>query len=177
MKNLIYTLILLFAFNIANAQVTFHEIESEKLGETRQIKIHLPRGYETNTEQTYPLFVVFDGDYLFDPVVGNVEYYSYWEDMPEAIIVGINQVNSREDDCLYSEENFLPIDNGAKFFEFVGLELVPYINQNYRTANFKIAIGHGETANFLNYYLFKDEPLFHAYIAISPDLAPEMERF
>ncbi len=64
MKNLIYTLTLIFAFNIANAQVTFHEIKSEKLGETRQIKIQLPRGYETNTEQTYPLFVVFDGDYL-----------------------------------------------------------------------------------------------------------------
>jgi hypothetical protein len=29
-------------------------------------------------------------------------------------------------------------------------------------------------ANFMNYYLFKDEPLFRAYISLSPDLAPEM---
>ncbi len=176
MKNLIYTLTIFFVFNLANAQVSYHDIESEKLGESRQIKIQLPRGYENNIEQTYPLFVVFDGDYLFEPVTGNIDYYSYWEDMPEAIVVGINQVNSREDDCLYSDENFLPIETGASFFEFVGLELVPYIEKNYRTANFRIAVGHGETANFINYFLFKDNPLFQAYISISPNLAPEMEQ-
>lgn len=176
MKNLIYTLVLIFAFSFAKAQVTYQEIESEKLGESRQLKIQLPRGYENDIEKTYPLFIVFDGDYLFEPVTGNIDYYSYWEDMPEAIVVGINQVNSRNDDCLYSEENFLPIETGANFFEFVGLELVPYINKNYRTANFRIAVGHGETANFINYYLFKDNPLFQAYISISPNLAPEMEQ-
>lgn len=176
MKNLLPTLLLLLAFNYSNAQVTYNEINSEKLGESRQIKIQLPRGYENDIEKTYPLFIVFDGDYLFEPVTGNIDYYSYWEDMPEAIVVGINQVDTRDDDCLFSEENFLPIDNGANFFEFVGLELVPYIEKNYRTANFRIAIGHGETANFINYYLFKDNPLFQAYISISPNLAPEMEQ-
>lgn len=176
MKNLIFSLVCILAFHISFAQVSFKEIESEKLGETRQIKIKLPRGYENDTEQTYPVFVVFDADYLFDPVIGNIEYYSYWEDMPEAIIVGIDQVNSREDDCLYSEENFLPIESGAKFFEFVGMELLPLIEENYRTANFKVAVGHGDTANFINYYLFKNNPLFQAYIVISPILAPEMEQ-
>ncbi len=176
MKNLIYTLTLFLAFNFANAQVTFHKIESEKLGESRQIKIQLPRGYENDIEKTYPLFIVFDGDYLFEPLTGNIDYYSYWEDMPEAIVIGINQGNTREADCLFSEENFLPIETGANFFEFVGLELVPYIEENYRTANFRIAVGHGETANFINYYLFKDNPLFQAYISISPNLAPGMEQ-
>lgn len=176
MKNVFLTLILLFAFKFSNAQVTYTEIQSEKLGESRQIKIQLPRGYENDVEKTYPLFVVFDGDYLFEPVTGNIDYYSYWEDMPEAIVVGINQVGTRDDDCLFSEENFLPIDSGANFFEFVGLELVPHIEKNYRTANFRIAVGHGETANFINYYLFKDNPLFQAYICISPNLAAEMEQ-
>lgn len=176
MKNLIYTLTLIFSFNFVSAQVSYHNIESEKLGESRQIKIQLPRGYENDVEKTYPLFVVFDGDYLFEPLTGNIDYYSYWEDMPEAIVIGINQVNTREEDCLFSEENFLPIKTGASFFEFVGLELVPYIEKNYRTANFRIAVGHGETANFINYYLFKDNPLFQAYISISPNLAPEMEQ-
>ncbi len=176
MKNLSITLLLLFAFTYTNAQVTYQEIESEKLGESRQLKIQLPRGYESDVDKSYPIFIVFDGDYLFEPVTGNIDYYSYWEDMPEAIVVGINQAETRNDDCFYSEENFLPIKTGAKFFEFVGLELVPYIEKNYRTANFRIAIGHGETANFINYYLFKDNPLFQAYISISPNLAPEMEQ-
>lgn len=176
MKNLILTLLSVFIFGLSFSQVTVQEIESEKLGETRQIKIQLPQGYENNAEKTYPVFIVFDADYLFEPIAGNIQYYSYWEDMPEAIVIGINQMVSRSDDCLYSEENFLPIESGAKFFEFIGLELLPLIEQNYRTANFRVAIGHGDTANFINYYLFKNNPLFQAYIAISPDLAPEMEQ-
>ena len=62
-----------------------------------------------------PVFVVLDGDYMFEAVAGNVDYYSYWEDMPESIIVGVNQINKRFDDCMYSEQNSLPIETGAEF--------------------------------------------------------------
>ena len=176
MKHSIILTLFLFLSHSVFSQIIDQEIDSEKLGEKRQIKIQLPRNYETNTDQTYPLFIILDGDYLFDLAVGNINYFSYWEDMPEAIVVGINQETSRNYDTLYSEENFLPIDSGANFFEFIGLELVPFIEENYRTANFRIAVGHGKTANFINYYLFKNNPLFQAYINISPELAPEMEQ-
>jgi hypothetical protein len=69
----------------------------------------------------------------------------------------------------------MPADQGADFFEFIGLELIPYIDDNYRTAKFVIAVGHDFTANFINYYLFKDPPLFNGYINLSPDLAPMMD--
>ena len=176
MKNTIILTLFLFLTNSISSQVTDQKIESAKLGETRTFKIQVPKSYETNTDQTYPLFIVLDGDYLFDIVAGNVRYYAYWEDIPEAIIIGVNQEQSRDYDTMYSEENFLPIESGADFFEFIGLELVPFIEQNYRTANFRIAVGHGKTANFINYYLFKSNPLFQAYINISPELAPEMEQ-
>jgi len=85
------------------------------------------------------------------------------------------QGDSRYDDCSYDDTNFMPADQGADFFEFIGLELIPYIDDNYRTAKFVIAVGHDFTANFINYYLFKDPPLFNGYINLSPDLAPMME--
>ena len=176
MKNTIILTLFLFLTNSISSQITDQKIESAKLGETRTFKIQVPKSYETNTDQTYPLFIVLDGDYLFDIVAGNVRYYAYWEDIPEAIIVGVNQEQSRDYDIMYSEENFLPLESGADFFEFIGLELVPFLEQNYRTANFRIAVGHGKTANFINYYLFKSNPLFQAYINISPELAPEMEQ-
>ncbi len=175
MKNLTYLTVLFLSIQFVSAQTKYEEFPSVKLDQVRQIKIQLPRNYEKNIEKTYPLFIVLDGDYMFEAVAGNVDYYSYWEDMPEAIVIGVNQADTRMDDSLYSDQNFLPVESGANFFEFIGLELIPYLNEAYRTANFRAIIGHGETANFLNYYLFKDEPLFHAYIAISPDLAPEME--
>jgi hypothetical protein len=40
-----------------------------------------------------------------------------------------------------------------------------------------VAVGHGETANFINYYLLKDIPLFQAYITMGPDLAPKMNQY
>ena len=174
MKHILYVLLFTLAIHFTEAQVKYETIESSKLGESRELKIQLPRGYNTNEDKDYPLFIVFDGDYLFEAVAGNVDYYSYWEDMPESIIVGVNQVDKRFDDCMYSEQNSLPIETGAKFFEFIGMELIPYIEKTYRTTRFKVAVGHGETANFINYFLLKPLPLFQGYIAVSPELAPNM---
>jgi len=177
MKSIIYCLFLLCSFNYVQSQVIYEPIESSKLGESRELKIQLPRGYGDDDKKTYPLFIVFDGDYLFEAVAGDVDYYSYWEDMPEAIVVGVNQDDKRYDDCLYSEQNSLPIETGAKFFEFIGVELIPYLQNKYRIGNFKVAVGHGETANFINYYLLKQQPLFQGYIVVSPELAPQMNTF
>lgn len=161
-------------FESVFAQVKYENFKSLKLGEERQLKIQLPRNYDSNEDKTYPLFVVLDGDYMFEAVAGNVDYYSYWEDMPDAIVVGINQFGTRFDDCMYSEQNSLPIAQGSAFFEFIGLELIPFLEATYNAGSFRIAIGHGETANFINYYLLKSNPLFHSYISISPELAPGM---
>jgi predicted alpha/beta superfamily hydrolase len=177
MKNYIYTFILAFCINTLTAQTIYEEFESYKLGETREIKIQLPRNYDENIDQSYPLFIVFDGDYMFEVVAGNVDYYSYWEDMPEAIVIGINQSDTRNDDCYYSEQNDLPVESGANFFEFIGMELIPHIENNYRTENFRVAVGHGETANFINYFMLKAKPLFQAYIVVSPSLAPSMNDY
>lgn len=169
-----YLLIAFLCANFGFSQTIYEEFESRKLNSTRQIKIQLPRNYQENKEKTYPLFLVLDGDYLFEAVAGNVDYFSYWEDMPEAIIIGINQVDSRDDDNYYSEQNSLPVESGADFFEFIGMELMPHLVGNYRLANFNVVVGHGETANFANYFLLKPKPVFQAYINISPIFAPDM---
>ena len=174
MKTKLTTFIAFLCFSVLSSQTIYEEFQSAKLGISRELKIQLPRNYEENIEKLYPIFIVFDGDYLFEPVAGNVDYYSYWEDMPEAIVVGINQVDSRNEDNHYSDQTYFPVESGAKFFEFIGMELIPYIEDKYRTANFRVAVGHGETANFINYFLFKKEPLFNGYMALSPDLVMSM---
>ncbi len=167
---------LVFLFNyISFSQTIYEVIDSKKLDEPRRIKIQLPRNYDINKDKKYPIVLVLDGDYLFEPVAGNVDYYSYWEDMPESIVVGVIQGEDRYADCAYDLQNYLPAEDGAKFFEFLGLELIPYIDKKYRTAKFIIGVGHDFTANFLNYYLFKSPPLLNGYINLSPDFAPKME--
>lgn len=165
---------LFIAPNLFTAQTIYKSIQSSKIGEERQLKIQLPRNYEQNKNKSYPVLIVLDGDYLFEPVAGNVDFYSYWEDIPEMIVVGINQSSTRNADAFYDDERFLPAESGAKFFEFIGMELMTYLDSAYRTAPFRVIMGHDYTANFINYYLLKENPLFQGYINISPDLAPEM---
>ncbi len=172
---LFFSFCTLFCTNVFS-QTLYEEFNSTKLGEARRIKIQLPRNYDSNKEKVYPRVLVLDADYLFEPVAGNVDYFSYWEDMPESIVVGVMQGDKRYEDCNYDDTTFFPAEKGAQFFEFLGLELIPHIDKQYRTAKFVIAIGHDFTANFINYYLFKDPSLFNGYISLSPDLAPMMEQ-
>ncbi len=158
-----------------SSQVIYEPFQSALLGESRDLKILVPRGYDPEEKTEYPLVIVLDGDYLFEPVIGNIDYQSYWDDMPQCIVVGVNQAVTRESDFSYSEEDFFPAHDSASFFEFIGVELIPYIENKYKASEFRIILGHDLSANFLNYYLFKEFPLFRAYISLSPDVAPMME--
>ncbi|NNE31775.1 MAG: esterase [Winogradskyella sp.] len=165
--------IFVFCINV-EAQTKYRVINSTKLNEQRELKIQLPRNYDPKAERTYPIVVVLDGDYLFEPVVGNIDYQAYWEDIPDCIVVGVNQSTTRESDLSYDDETFFPVDNSADFYEFIAAEVLPFVEDNYKASKFRLIVGHNLSANYINYFLFKDNPLFRAYIVLSPDFAPEM---
>lgn len=168
--------LLLFFFTISLfAQKTTELIKSNKLGETREISISLPASYETNPTKRYPILLLLDGDYLFDPFQGALKYGEYWDDLPEIIIIGINQKNSRMNDCAFDPTEGTPTKRAAAFYNFIGEELIPFIDKKYRTAPFRIIAGHDTTAGFLNFFLYKENSFFNAYISLSPELAPGME--
>lgn len=172
----VYLLFILTSIS-AFSQKKFDNIKSEKLGEERRITIGLPESYEANPNKKYPVLYLLDGDYLFDAFSGAVSYGAYWDDLPEMIIIGIhqNKDGERYEDCTIEQVSGLPDEKGAKFFEFIGAELIPYVEKNYRTSPFRMIAGHDTTASFINFYLYKDEPLFKGYICLSPELAPKME--
>lgn len=172
----VYLLILFISFS-SFAQKTFDNIKSEKLGEERRITIGLPASYEANKDKKYPVLYLLDGDYLFEPFSGAVSYGNYWDDIPEMIIIGIHQNKDGErfDDTTIDQNTGLPFEKGAKFFEFIGAELIPYIEKKYRTSPFRIIAGHDLTAGFANFYLYKETSIFNAYICLSPELASKME--
>lgn len=171
----IVTILAFFLCLTINAQVTQEIFESFKLQERRDVRYYFPEDYDK--EKKYPLTVVLDAEFLFDQVVANAKFYSKFHGMPEMIIVGIEQGKNdlRFEDCAFEEGNGLPSEKGQKFFEFLGMEIIPYLDLNYNTAPFKMVVGYDITANFENYWLFKETPLFNAYVNISPVLAPEME--
>ena len=177
MKKIFFFLLLVCTNTMFSQKRVTDTISSQKLNEDREITIGLPPSYEKNPNQKYPILVLLDSDFLFDPFQGALSYGYYWDDLPEVIIVGIsqNKNNERETDCTVDEATGLPTEKGENFFEFIGMELLPYIQKKYRTAPFKMIAGLDTTAGFLNFYLYKDNPVFNAYISMSPELPEGME--
>ena len=175
MKILITFLTAFFSFFLF-AQKTTETIESKKLG-TRTFTVVTPPSYETNPEKSYPTLLILDGEYLLDPFEGILKYGAYWDDLPEIIIIAVNQNygETRFADSEFDDAGF-PSGSGANFFEFIGQELYPYVDKKYRTIAFRMIAGHDTTAGFLNFYLYKDNPIFNAYISLAPEMAPEMEK-
>jgi len=179
MKNIIY-LSLFLSYNILFGQnIIFKEIKSEELGTTRTLKIYIPESYEKDETRLYPLSILFDGDYLFDVYVGNAKLFALKDKAPEQIIVGILQGDNKERyiDCAYDKITGLPTLEADKFYRFVRLELLEYLELNYRLSPFRTLVGNTLTANFINYFVVENVPVFDAYININPYYNPDMPTF
>ena len=116
MKKLLFLLAITPLFLIA--QPEYRTIQSQILNQKREIKIQFPRNYNNNKQKSYPVIYVLDGDYLFEPVAGNIDYQSYWEDIPDCIVVGVKQSGTREDDFFYADmiqpANYLQLTSTIK---------------------------------------------------------------
>ena len=153
-------------------------ILSKYLNEKRAIEIQLPRSYETEVDKNYPLMIVLDGDYMFNIVSGSVDYLSYWGDIPENLVVGINQKDTRfQDSSVFDNITFTPISSTASFYDFIVNELIPYFSKNYRVSNFIVMVGQERTANFANFFLLKNDPQIRGVISISPKISENMNRY
>ncbi len=153
-------------------------ILSKYLNEKRAIEIQLPRSYELEPNKYYPLMIVLDGDYMFNIVSGSVDYLSYWGDIPENLVVGINQKDTRfEDSSVFDNITHTPISSTASFYDFIVNELIPYFSKNYRVSNFKVIVGQERTANFANFFLLKNDPQIRGIISISPKISENMNSY
>lgn len=153
-------------------------ILSKYLNEKRAIEIQLPRSYEIEVDKNYPLMIVLDGDYMFNIVSGSVDYLSYWGDIPENLVVGINQKDTRfQDSSVFDNITHTPISSTASFYDFIVNELIPYFSKNYRVSNFKVVVGQERTANFANFFLLKNDPQIRGVISISPKISQNMNRY
>ena len=93
--------------------------------------------------------IVLDGDYMFNIVSGSVDYLSYWGDVPENLVVGINQKDTRfQDSSVFDNITHTPISSTASFYDFIVNELIPYFSKNYRVSSFKVIVGQERTGSY-----------------------------
>jgi predicted alpha/beta superfamily hydrolase len=178
MKYTIYLVLLLLSIKLSAQEIIETDIHSTYLGEVRIIKIYIPKDYESSGIK-HPLTVVLDSDLLFDTYVSISELCAKEDKVPSQIVVGISQEidNFKERDYGYNLMNSYPTNTSMNAFEFINSEVLMHMKENYRIANFKTIIGNKLTANFTNYFLIENEPVFNAYININPLFAPDMPEY
>ncbi|MDE0561263.1 alpha/beta hydrolase-fold protein [Algoriphagus sp. NF] len=182
-KMINFLIVLMVIFQVASAQEseelrpnTKQSLYSDILNEARGYWVSLPDSYfqEGNSYKEYPLLIVLDGDSHFNTTSTMVRYmssdrYRSWK-APEMIVVGIQNVDRRRD---YTPEKIITVrennsGGGEKFLQFLEKELIPYLDQNYRTTPYRILFGHSLSGLLATHSYMKEESAFHAFIAVDP---------
>lgn len=137
------------------------QIDSSKLGETRELLVQVPDGYH-QSQQQYPVLYLLDGNRHFHHATTAAGILTHEGLMPATIIVGItNNPGTREHNFSAEPERFV---------EFIKHDVMRYIHNNYRTTGLNSLFGHSMAGAF-TLKTFADYPtLFNNYIAASPAL-------
>ena len=73
----IVILLLFFAMAVqAQHNVIYKKFNSFNLNAERILKIYIPDSYEEKTENSYPIAVILDAEYLFDVYVANSKLFA-----------------------------------------------------------------------------------------------------
>lgn len=155
------------------------KIHSRILREDRILNVYLPDGYNQADSFRYPVIFLLDGsaDEDFIHIAGLVQFCSFaWVNhLPKSIVVGIANVDRRRDftfpTSAQSDKSANPSSGHSKeFIEFLGSELVPHIENKYKTSGSRTLIGESLGGLLATEILLKNPALFNKYIIVSPSL-------
>lgn len=151
----------------------YRVIESQVLNETRHLLVHLPRGYE-GSAIAYPVLYHTYGSNLtsyYTDAVGALEALGNDASAPQMILVGIDNIDRYRD--------LLPVGNrpgegrAENYARFLAEEVFPFVEANYRTAEYRILAGPQAGAVFgLDGLLIRPDD-FDAYILNNPFASPQ----
>jgi predicted alpha/beta superfamily hydrolase len=188
MKNLTFVILYIL---LSGVQTTFGQnetddiivgsklvIKSNILDEERTCLISLPDSYNNSSEvdKKYPIIILLDGYTHFKTASGIVHFMSSNRNrnnlMPESIIIAIENVDRERDFTVTKIKTKRPntMGGGRNFLNFIEKELIPYVDENYRTETFRTLVGHSLGGLLtLNSYMDKSS-VFNAYISIDPSI-------
>ncbi|MGO3183691.1 MAG: alpha/beta hydrolase-fold protein [Aequorivita sp.] len=149
------------------------KLHSEILQQDREFSVYLPPSYGTTLNAKYPVLYILDGDYNFQYVAGFLELQGgISEIIPEMILVAISGKGSNEyrKNCKPQIKGAEDSGNAEEMTSFIENELIPYVNKNYKAADYKILAGHSVGGLFVVNAALEHPDLFNDYIAISPAL-------
>jgi len=153
-----------------------YSIHSKILSEERKYWISLPESYDDKLKsyKRYPLIILLDGHLHFKSSAGMIQFMSGerngYRQLPEMIVVGIMNVNRRRDftpdKVITKRKN--ETGGGDKFLTFLEQELIPKIDNEFRTMPFRVLFGHSLGGLFTAHAYLQENSSFNSFISIDP---------
>ena len=156
-------------------------IHSTLLNEDRKVYIHCPTLDSSDVNKRFPVLYLLDGENHFELLSQYVDYLSRSDvaALPKIIVVGIPNTKRVRDltptHSIFDYEGKPDTSGWYKssggneiFLEFLKTELMPFIDSNYKTQQYKIFAGHSFGGISSINCMLTHPDMFDAYIAISP---------
>jgi len=166
MKTILLSVLLLIC-NYSSAQANEKDynvgktfiIQSDILGDEREIQVFTPPGYE-ESEAQYPVLYILDGQRYFLHAVSLQKTFLEFKQTPGFIIVGISK-NKLDRNRNYSS-------NAKNFLSFIETEVISLLDTKYRTSKSRLLFGWAYGGGFALQTLISHPGLFSDLIVASP---------
>lgn len=160
-------------------------IFSKNVLDSFSVFVHLPNNYDPQQKERYPVVYLLDANLYFDIMATTLDKYSEVGLAPAAILIGIGYKDFPTMDSLRNRDDTYPVaipeyemsvsGGASKFLDFIEQELVPIVDQQYKTDTLKrVLMGHSLAGYFTDYALLQNlegkSNSFSGYIAASPSL-------
>ncbi len=187
MRKWLWLLLLVIGVAAAGLLVSYiwggHTIHSRILGEERSFLVHRPPGYRESSTN-YPVLYLLDAYERnssagpdFQTVAKQVDTMSL-EGIPPMIVVGIVNTHRNRDMLPINTRVYSESGGADKFLAFLTEEMIPHVDDNFRTSGERILYGRSDSGLFTLFALLEKPNAFSGYISSSPTLGhcPDLMR-
>lgn len=149
-------------------------LSSSVLGEDVAMTVYLPASYQTGQE-SYPCLYILEDDLYHRALTGMLDTRARTGSVPEMIVVGV-ATGERWRDFTPTRAGVpggeeIPVSGGsARHREFLARELIPYVEEHFRTQPYRILLAHSLAGLHALDTLIEAPDLFGAYLVTSPSL-------
>ena len=152
-------------------------LHSNIVDDDYELSIWLPHSYDSSV-QSYPTLYVLDAPFLFGPTIWTNWFQTLDADVPEMIVVGIGKQMKNLDNwwsIRWRDYSFVEMPDepgsghGDSYLKFMGDELIPFIDSNYRTQpDDRILWGESMSGSYTVSVMFSQTGIFNRFIASAP---------
>ncbi|MBL1279931.1 MAG: hypothetical protein COA33_006650 [Fluviicola sp.] len=174
MKKLFILILVFISFlGFTQSEIIDYTFDSEVYQKERTVSVFIPVAYTKDSASNFVVAYLFDGQFqpYFSMVSSMMSYYEQTDEGQPMIIVGIHS-ESRWDEFVPTpnSQEASTTEGADKLSLFLLREVIPLIDSAYRTKKFKIGIGHSLGGTYVINEVIKENSIFNAVIAVSPNL-------